>query len=160
MLDITVGSLDFSTIRIKDSNNQAYEYDLKAELQINEHNLQAEFKEQASKYVYWTSILEQLRGYQESAELQEERVRANLYEQGRLALINEGSAKPTKDQVEAWLMRQEPYVQAREQVLAYSKFVRQLQYVVKAFEQRRDMLTQIGADQRKQKEYERNLNMI
>lgn len=160
MLEISVGSLDFNVISIRDSSGNVHTYDLMQELQINEHDLQTEFKLQASKYVYWASVLEQVRGYLEASELQEEKIKASLYENARSALIAEGSPKPTKDQVEAWIMRQENYINAREQVLGYNKFVKQLQYVVKSFEQRRDMLTQIGADVRKQKEYEKNLNLM
>lgn len=152
--------MDFGRIRIRDANGEVREYNLNQELVINEYNLQEEFRLQPSKYVFWSSVLEQVRGYQESAQLQEERVRADLYEKARQSLIEGGSPKPTKDQIEAWIIRQEEYVKAREQVLGYSNFVRQLQYVVKAFEQRRDMLTQVGADKRRAEEYERSLKMM
>lgn len=152
--------MDFDTIRIRDVNGQFVEYDLKEQLTINEYDLQSEFKLQASKYVYWASILEQVRGYLESSELTEEQTRAQLYEPARIALINAGTAKPTKDQVEAWILQQEEYISARQQVLIYNKYVKHLQYIVKAFEQRRDMMQQIGADKRRQTEYERNLNSL
>lgn len=152
--------MDFDTIRIRDVNGQFVEYDLKEQLAINEHDLQTEFKQQASKYVYWASILEQVRGYLEAAELVEEQTRAGLYEPARVALINSGTPKPTKDQVESWILQQEKYIGTKHQVLIYSKYVKHLQYIVKAFEQRRDMMQQIGADKRRQTEYDRNLTQL
>lgn len=160
MLDIAVSDLDFNTIRIRDANGSFVEHDLKAELVIDKNNLAEEFKLQPSKYVYWASILEQVRAYLEAAQFTEDKTKADLYEPARLAIIQGGTPKPTKDQIESWVWRQDVYLEAKQQVMVYSKFVKQLQYVVKAFEQRRDMLTQIGADMRKQKEYENNLNLM
>lgn len=160
MLDIAVTDLEFSTIRIRDANGTFADYDLTEELRIDDMNLYEEFKLQPSKYVYWTAILEQVRAYLETAQFTEDRTKAELYEPARITIIQEGTPKPTKDQIEAWIWRQEVYLDAKKQVMTYSKFVKQLQYVVKAFEQRRDMLTQIGADKRKQKEYENSLSMM
>lgn len=155
MLDITVNDLDFTKVRIKDANGEFKEYDLQEELQINEYKIDEEIKLQPGKYVYWSSILEQVRAYLESSELEEERLRAELYEVSRSTLINGGTAKPTKDQIDAWIMRQDNYLEAKEQVLVYQKFVRQLHYVVKSLEQRHTMLVQLSALKRDQMEYER-----
>lgn len=152
--------MDFELVRISDANGEFYDYNLKEELSINEHDLYTEFGQQPVKYVYWSSILEQVRGYLESATLNEEVVRANMYEPARVALMANGTPKPTKDQIEAWIINQEEWVKAKNEVLIYTKFVKQLQYIVKALEQRKDMLIQIGADSRKDKEYENHLRQL
>lgn len=158
LLDLKVGSMDFEKIRISDVNGEFHEYDMKEELVINDHDLYNEFSQQPVKYMYWTSVLEQVRAYLESSILSEETVRADLYEPARMALIGSGTAKPTKDQIESWIIKQDQWVTAKNEVLVYTKYVKQLQYVVKAYEQRKDMLIQIGADSRKDKEYEKHIN--
>lgn len=158
MLDIVVNDLEFTKIRIRDANGEYREYDLQEELQINEHNLDNEIKLQPGKYVYWSSILEQLRAYLEAAELKEEHLKAQLYEMAREALIQAGTPKPTKDQIDSWILRQETYKEAQQQTLTYHRFVKQVNYVVKALEQRHTMLVQLSALKRDQLEYERNIN--
>lgn len=160
MVDIQVGDLEFTKIRIIDANGSFYEYELQEVLSINEHNLQEEIKLQPGKYVYWSSVLEQIRGYLESEELQEEHLRANLYEVARESLIQEGTPKPTKDQIDSWILRQEEYTRVKENILTYKKFVKQLSFVVKSLEQRHSMLVQLSALKRDQMEYERHLGNI
>jgi len=157
MVDIRVNDLDFTTIRIIDANGSFTEYEMQDVLNINEHNLAEEIRMQPSKYVYWSSILEQLRGYLESAELAEEKLKAELYEVARDTLIAGGTPKPTKDQIDSWILRQDSFTEAKNNTLAYRKFVKQLSFVVKSLEQRHSMLVQLSALKRDQLEYERHL---
>lgn len=159
-MDIELASLDFDDLTIRTANGEVITYNLKQELTINPYDLNSEFHNQPSKYVYWTSLLETVRAYLESAELAEERTRAGFYEPCRQALINGGVAKPTKDQIDAEILNQEEYINARNQVNTYSYYVKSLQYIVKALEQRKDMLIQLGAEQRRQMDYEAALKRL
>lgn len=160
MLDITVDSLDFDVIQIKDQNSNIVEHKITDVLRIDEHNLEIEINKQPAKYIYWASILEKLRSYLEAAELKEERIRASLYEKARESLIEKGTPKPTKDQIESWILLQEDYVEVREQVLIYQKFVKHLSFVVKALEQRHSMLVQLSALKRDERDYERSISQL
>lgn len=160
MLDITVNDLAFTHIRIKDVNGEYHDYDILDELKIDEYNLEKELQLQPGKYVYWSSILEQVRSYLESAELQEEHTKANLYEVARNTLIAEGTPKPTKDQIDSWILRQEEFIQTKEQVNTFNNYVKQLNFVVKALEQRHSMLVQLSALKRDQRNYQNAINNI
>lgn len=159
-MEINVNNLEFTTITIRDGSGNMATYNLQDELRINDHDLHNEIRMQPSKYVYWCSILEQVRGYLESAELHEETVKANLYENAREDLMQNGTPKPTKDQIESWILRQDEYIEAREQENIYSNLVKRLTFIVKAFEQRHGMLVQMSALQRDQMEYERAIKQM
>lgn len=159
VLDIRVTNLDFGTLRVTDANGETITYNLKDELAVNNFNVREEFLKQPAKYSYWTSLLEQLRLYQEMFELKAEKRKSVLYEPSRQALILEGIAKPTKDQIEARIMLDDEYYKLKTDVVNTAFNVRQLQYVVKAFEQRKDMLVQYGADLRRDFEYSKKISM-
>lgn len=159
MLDIRVTNLDFGTIRVTDANGETVTYNLKEELAVNNFNVREEFLKQPAKYSYWTALLEQLRLYQETYELQAEKKKAELYEPSRQHLIATGIAKPTKDQIDAQVMLDDEYYKLRQDVVNMEFTVRQVQYVVKAFEQRKDMLIQYGADLRRDFEYSKKISM-
>lgn len=158
-MEINVGAFDFDTITIKDRNGETRTFNLSEELKVNEFNVVGEFLEQPAKYVYWSSILERVRMYKESAELQAETYKASMYETARMSLVDAGINKPTKEQVNSVILSDEGYIKLLEAVNMYTYIVGQLVYVVKAFEQRRDMLIQYGADLRKTREFERGMNM-
>lgn len=158
-MEINLDSFDFNHITIKDNNGEVLEFNLIEELKINEFNVVSEFLQQPAKYVYWSSILEKVKMYRESAELQAETYKSSIYESSRLGLVEVGINKPTKEQVNAEIMGDEHYIKLLESLNTYKYLVGQLTYVVKAFEQRRDMLIQYGADLRKTKEYERSISM-
>lgn len=154
-MEINVDSLEFAQITIRDVNGHVETYDLNEELRINDYDLEKEISLQPSKYVYWTSILEKMRTGLEHANLVEETKKAELYESAREAIINTGVPKPTKDHIESWILKQEGYVLARQQVNAYESLVKKLAFIVKAFEQRHSMLVQMSALKRDQREYDR-----
>lgn len=159
VLDIKVTNLDFGTIRVTDANGETVTYVLKEELAVNNFNVREEFLMQPAKYAYWTSLLEQLRLYQESYGLKAEKRKSELYEPSRQQLIAVGIAKPTKDQIEAQIMLDDEYYKLRENVVSMEFNVKQVQYIVKAFEQRKDMLVQYGADLRRDFDYSKKLTM-
>lgn len=149
-MDIQVGNLDFSTLRLRDETGGVVEYDMPEELKVNESNLMREMLEQPSKYIYWSSILERIKLFEENAELELEILIANLDERARVEIEGRG-AKATKDSVEAFVKRQTEYEVARRKIQQYKHISGRMQRIVKAFEQRKDMLQSYGkqiADQK------------
>lgn len=149
-MEIPVENIDkIMDITLRDQNGDILTYNLKEELQIHRDNLQEDFTDQPVKYAYWVSILEKVRLYLESATLELEKVQASLYEPCRNSLIDAGTPKPTKEQISSLVIIQESYLSARETVIMYEAQVKLLQGVVRSWEQRREMLIQYGADNRK-----------
>lgn len=143
MIDISVDNLDFQSLRIIDESKQELVFDMRNELKINESILQQEMLEQPSKYIYWSSLLEKLKYYQEMEELNLEVIWAKLDGKAREE-IKAKSEKPTKDQVESYIKQQEEYLNQKKVCLHYTHIIGRLQRIVKAFEQRKDMLQSYG----------------
>lgn len=121
---------------------------------INKHDISEELYMQPQKYVYYTALLEKVRSYLEGAKLAEEVMHAKLYEPARVGLVASMGKNPVKDQIEAEILNDEEYLDKREQVIILESTVKNLQYIVRAFEQRKDMLIQLSTRDRSQKEYE------
>jgi asparagine synthetase B (glutamine-hydrolysing) len=152
-LEILVGDLNFDMITIKDETGSYQEYDLRNELRVNEQNLNQEMLQQPAKYIYWSSILERLRFYQESKELELEQEEARLDSRARKHYLDAGNPKPTKDMVEAFIKQQDEYAAAQKQVHMYNHLVGRVARIVKAFEQRKDMLQSYGKQLYEQRQY-------
>ncbi|APZ82588.1 hypothetical protein Goe25_01310 [Bacillus phage vB_BsuM-Goe25] len=152
MLDVLIDSLDFYVLRLRDENGEFIEYDLRKELSVNEDNFLEEMIEQPSKYIYWSSVLERLRMFQESVELKLEVTIAKLDEQARESITAKGQ-KPTKDMVESFIKRQPEYQKAKENEIYYNHVVGRIQRIVKSFEQRKDMLQSYGKQVLDNKQY-------
>ncbi|QZA69927.1 recombination mediator protein [Bacillus phage 278BB001] len=143
MLDVNVGSLDFYNLRLIDENGQFQEYNLEELLKVNEDNYMQEMIEQPAKYIYWSSVLERLKYFQESAELELETTVASLDQEAR-EYLKDTVPKPTKDMVESYIKRQPTYKSAKDKEIQYNYIVGRVQRIVKAFEQRKDMLQSYG----------------
>lgn len=142
-MEIKVDSFDFDFLKLIDENGEFREYNLREELKVNEANLLQEMLQQPSKYIYWSSILEKLKLYQEHAELQLELEVAKLDDQARTAITASGG-KPTKDIVEAYIKRQPEYEKQRKNCQYFEYICGRINRIVKAFEQRKDMLQSYG----------------
>lgn len=151
-MDISVDNLDFYYLTLRDTTGNTLDFNLKDELAINEQNLLQEMLEQPSKYIYWSSILETLKMYQEAKEIELETVVANLDPQAR-NVLKESDIKPTKDMVDAYIKRQETYTTKKNEVLYMSYIVGRVQRIVKAFEQRSSMLQSYGKQVLENKAY-------
>lgn len=152
MLDVKVDILDFQDLRIIDENGEFVIYDMREELKVNEKNLLREMLEQPSKYIYWSSVLEKIKFFQEKTELQLEITVAKFDSEAREAIKKNGD-KPTKDSVDAYIKLKDEYVAAREQVHYYEYIAGRLARIVKAFEQRKDMLQSYGKQIAEDKTY-------
>jgi len=142
-MDVFVDDLDFSTLRIVDENGEAITYNLHQELKVNEDNLAREMLQQPSKYIYWSSILEKIKYFQEQKELALETVVARLDKEARESIESTGK-KPTKDSVDAYTKRHPEFQQAKNVCMQYDYTVNRLQRIVKAYEQRASLLQSYG----------------
>jgi len=147
-MDIQLDNLDFYYLRLIDETGQFQEIDLRKELAVNENQLEREMLQQPSKYVYWTSVLERIRLFQDNAELEMEVLMGELDKEAREVL-----EKPTKDSVEGYIRRTEKYQNQKRKCNYYEYLVRRLNFIVKAFEQRKDMLQSYGKQKANEKVY-------
>lgn len=142
-VDIQLDKFDFDTLRLIDETGEFVEYNLREELAVNEDNLLREMLQQPSKYIYWSSILEKLKLFQESKELALETTMARLDGEAR-DHIKQNNNKPTKDMVEAYIKSQPEYERAMNELNYYNYIVGRVNRIVKAYEQRKDMLQSYG----------------
>lgn len=159
-MEITLDSIEFTTLTVIDQNGNKETVNLQEELVIDEHNIGEELHNQPRKYVYYTSLLEKVRAYLESADLALEMEHARLYEPSRVHVLENTGKNPTKDQISSHIMNQTSFQEKKEQVVILESSVKNLQYVVKAFEQRKDMLIQLSTRDRKQREYEQAIKQV
>lgn len=156
-MEVNVDNMEFNKITVKDVSGNIHEYDLREELIINGHDLRTDLEDQPSKYMFWTGMLERVRANLEAAERELEYVVSELYEPIRERLEARTGTKPTKAQIDSLVTQHPSYREHREKVDGAKYQASRLNYVVKAFEQRKDMLIQISTSERKQKEYEQAL---
>lgn len=151
-MKVFVNDLDSDTINIVDYNGQMTTYSVRQELAVNEQNYQKEFIAQPAKYAFWSAVLQQAKYVLSSQQNALEKVHAELYNDVNVRLVGEGM-RPTKDLIEAQIILDDRYQEAQSRVDTCEYSVSQVQYLVKAFEQRKDMLVQFGADMRKDSNY-------
>lgn len=152
--------MEFNKVTVRDNSGNTFEYDMQEELMINRHDLRTELEEQSSKYMFWTGMLERVRANLEAAERELEYIVSQLYEPIRERLETKMGKNPTKAQIDAMINQQEIYQNQKKKVEEVDYQSRRLAYIVKAFEQRKDMLVQISTAERKQKEYEQAIKQI
>lgn len=149
--------MDFN-VTVRDYSGNEITHNLQDELRINKHDLSSEMESQPSKYIYWAFLQDKASSLLEGAELERDRIYASLYEPKRQALVASGTAKPTKDQINSAILADTDYTGAEDKVKELSEQFNNMKYIVKAFEQRKDMLIQLGSDARKEREYNQALN--
>lgn len=159
-MEINVDDMEFNKVTVRDNSGNTFEYDMQEELMINRHDLRTELEEQSSKYMFWTGMLERVRANLEAAERELEYIVSQLYEPIRERLETKMGKNPTKAQIDAMINQQEIYQNQKKKVEEVDYQSRRLAYIVKAFEQRKDMLVQISTAERKQKEYEQAIKQI
>jgi len=151
-LEINIGSFDFEWLQLKDEAGQVANYNLRDTLAVNEANLMQEMLEQPAKYIYWSSVLEKLKYFQESAELKAEQELARIDKEAREYYKNTDT-KATKDVVETYRKTHEDYEGIMSNLQYYTMVVGYVTRIVKAFEQRKDMLQSYGKQISDQKGY-------
>ena len=151
-MEINIGSFDFEWLQLKDETGQVANYNLRDTLAVNEANLMQEMLEQPAKYIYWSSVLEKLKYFQESAELKAEREIARIDAEAR-EYYKGSDTKATKDVVETYRKQHTDYESIMSNLHYYNMVVGYATRIVKAFEQRKDMLQSYGKQISDQKGY-------
>ncbi|WRW34676.1 hypothetical protein CF5_0142 [Staphylococcus phage CF5] len=146
-MEIKIDSLDFNELTLKDKNGNVQTFNIHDELKLSEYTIQEEMYSQSAKYSWWSSLLERVRVYEEAEERKLEQLGAQLNQSVRNQFTQQ-KIKPTKDMIESAILTDSNYQQQQDIVAGWNYKVRQLHYIVKAFEQRMGMLTQISADLR------------
>lgn len=146
-MEIQIDSLDFDKIIIRDKNNDTTELSIQDDLRINEINLSKEMMEQSAKFSYWANLHEIVKRYHEAEQRKLETIGSHLNLQYR-AQFEKNGKKPTKDMIDSSITIDQNYQDQARNVEDWAYKENQLKYVVKAFEQRMQMLISIGAEQR------------
>lgn len=147
-ITVTIGNFDFNIIRLVDQNGEAQEYNIADLLKFNADNYEIEYTKQASNYIYWASVYTICKEQEESENNLLSKIRSDNYNQVYNDLSKQG-IRATKDHIESLIVQDTGYQAQLIKVNESHRLSLQLQYLVKAFEQRRDMLIQFGAEQRK-----------
>lgn len=132
-----------------DQAGELFEVDIKEELAFSEHTLNQATFTHASKYVWWTEILSHAKRHLDSANTAMDLLEAQLGNQAR-DVIGQTGTKPTKDAVHDYVVTQQAYIDGKANLDWWANRVFQLQYIVKAWEQRGSALIQAGAQYRKE----------
>jgi hypothetical protein len=151
-VEIKIDQFDFDTLVLTDETGQTITYNLREELKVNEANLLQEMLHQPSKFIYWASIYEKLKYFQEAKELEAERVIARIDTEAR-EYYKGTETKATKDVVEAYRKSKDEYHEVMTELNYYDFIVGKILRIVKAFEQRKDMLQSYGKQVLEQKGY-------
>lgn len=151
MLMIKIKSTGGEQIEILDQTGKSTIYDIDQELLVNDNNYQQEYLRQAQKYSFWADKLAIANRQVSGAEQQLDLIHAKLYHKYFLDL-SKSKARPTKDMVESEIIQDDSYQQALNSLNQCSFVEEKLKFIVKAFEQRKDMLIQFGAEMRKDRE--------
>lgn len=151
MLMIKIKSTGGEKIEILDQTGKSVIYDIDQELLVNDNNYQQEYLRQAQKYSFWADKLAIANRQVSGAEQQLDLIHAKLYHKYFLDL-SKSKARPTKDMVESEIIQDDSYQQALNSLNQCSFVEEKLKFIVKAFEQRKDMLIQFGAEMRKDRE--------
>lgn len=148
---IKIKSTGGEQIEILDQTGKSTIYDIDQELLVNDNNYQQEYLRQAQKYSFWADKLAIANRQVSGAEQQLDLIHAKLYHKYFLDL-SKSKARPTKDMVESEIIQDDSYQQALNSLNQCSFVEEKLKFIVKAFEQRKDMLIQFGAEMRKDRE--------
>lgn len=151
MLMIKIKSTGGEKIEILDQTGKSVIYDIDQELLVNDNNYQQEYLRQAQKYSFWADKLAIANRQVSGAEQQLDLIHAKLYHKYFLDL-SKSKARPTKDMIESEIIQDDSYQQALNSLNQCSFVEEKLKFIVKAFEQRKDMLIQFGAEMRKDRE--------
>lgn len=148
---IKVKAPEIQQVEILDNLGKSQVYNIDDQLAVNDSNYQQEYLMQARKYSFWADKLSVANRQVAGAEQQVELMHAKLYKKYFLELTNT-KLRPTKDMVESDIVQDEEYQVVLNELNESKYIAEKLKFIVKAFEQRNIMLTQFGAEMRKDKE--------
>ena len=126
-----------------------FEGNLRDIVKINEAILTDEFIKQPSLYAWFATLLEYASAEMETQKMNLSILRANLDAEKRTVLVNEGK-KATESMVESAIEVDERAIQAQKNLIESSRQYGILRAIVRALEQRKDMLIQVGSMKRQE----------
>lgn len=135
-------------ISIKLADGSVTNFDPAVVVGFNELNYIEEYEKQASKYIFWSEVYQYAKRVVASENNKLDAIHANLYNQ--FANNSTDKKRPTKDQIESQIICSNSYQKQRNIVDIYTYKMGIFQSVVKALDQRKDMLIQYGAEMRKE----------
>ena len=125
--------------------DKVYDGTIKDILQINEATLTDEFMKQPSTYAYFAALSEFAVADVESKKLSFSVMEANLDSQKRLELKE---TKVTEAVIKSAIVKDKKYQLMAEELIEAERQLGILKALVKALEQRKDMLIQLGSTKR------------
>lgn len=149
MIKLNTTGLD--KIELVDPTGTHTTYDINDELLVTDNNYQVELLNQPRKYSFWADKLAIVNRQVSGAKQQLDLIHAKLYAKYYVEL-SKAKARPTKDMVEAEIIQDQEYQSAVTRVDQTTYVADKLKFIVKAFEERKDMLIQFSAEMRKDRE--------
>lgn len=135
---------DVAVMHFVKATGESLDIDVGEQLAMSEATFNQDLLSQPARYAWWATILQQAREREKEASLAADVTKAKLGNEARVELPKMGQ-KPTAGNVEDWVLVQKEYHDAITTLNWWDNRVFQLNYIVKAFEQRNNALTQLGA---------------
>lgn len=143
-MELELASVDLLEVSIKLPSGEIKLFNIEEELAISETDLNRDFIQQPGKFAWWASLAESAKEIEEKLEVYQERVEGEADKRARRQLEVDG-VKVTEGSVKSMIKTDEELMNAS---LAYNRAKKNaatLKQIVKAFEQRKEMLISLGA---------------
>jgi hypothetical protein len=127
---------------------------LRRDVSFELHNLDNAIRQQAGLYVHYADLARRARRQHDKMKTTAEVMEAKLYSVHRQAFINQGIAKPTKDQIDAAVKMDPRWFAAQQKVIDARAIMDLAVESREALSQRKDMLVQVSVDRRREREGE------
>lgn len=125
-------------------NGVPQQHNLQDELAFSEQTFNFDLANQSASYAFWSQVLVSAKSKLEEARLNGQVLHAQIANEARTEL-----SKPSVATVEDYVLAKTEYQQNLQQQLDWQTQVDKLNYIVKSFDQRSNMLSQFGANLRK-----------
>lgn len=125
-------------------NGVPQQHNLQDELAFSEQTFNFDLANQSASYAFWSQVLVSAKSKLEEARLNGQVLHAQIANEARTEL-----SKPSVATVEDYVLAKTEYKQNLQQQLDWQTQVDKLNYIVKSFDQRSNMLSQFGANLRK-----------
>ena len=125
-------------------NGVPQQHNLQDELAFSEQTFNFDLANQSASYAFWSQVLVSAKSKLEEARLNGQVLHAQIANEARTEL-----SKPSVATVEDYVLAKAEYQQNLQQQLDWQTQVDKLNYIVKSFDQRSNMLSQFGANLRK-----------
>lgn len=125
-------------------NGVKQEHNLIDELAFSEQTFNQDLANQSAQYAFWSQVLSSAKSKLEETKLNGQVLHAQIANEARAQLT-----KPTVNTIEDYVLTKPEYQDNLVHQLEWQTQVEKLNYIVKSFDQRSNMLSQFGANLRK-----------